>query len=51
MTILKEYIEKIEIIKKEIIDCDNLMEFYHRKKIELLKQLDKMEKMEISEDE
>lgn len=48
MSTLKEYIEKIEIIKNEITGCDNLVEFYQKKKIELIKELDKMERMEIN---
>ena len=48
---LEEYIKQIEVIKNEIIGCDNLMEFYRNKKIELLKELDRIQKIEIVESE
>lgn len=48
MTTLKEYIDKIEIIKNEIVGCDNLMEFYHNKKIKLMTELDELQKMEVA---
>ena len=48
---LEEYIKKIEIIKNEIIGCDNLMEFYRNKKIELIKELDRIQKIEVVESE
>lgn len=48
---LEEYIKQIEIIKNEIIGCDNLMEFYRNKKIELIKELDRIQKIEIVESE
>ena len=38
-----------EIIKNEIIGCDNLMEFYRIKKIELIKELDRIQKIEVAE--
>ena len=48
---LEEYIKQIEIIKNEIIGCDNLMEFYRNKKIELIKELDRIQKIEVVESE
>ena len=48
---LEEYIKQIAIIKNEIIGCDNLMEFYRNKKIELIKELDRIQKIEIVESE
>lgn len=46
---LEEYIKKIEIIKSEIIGCNNLMEFYRNKKNELIKELDRIQKIEVVE--
>lgn len=48
---LEEYIKQIEVIKNEIIGCDNLMEFYRNKKNELIKELDRIQKIEIVEKE
>ena len=48
---LEEYIKQVEIIKNEITGCDNLMEFYRNKRNELIKELDRIQKIEIVESE
>ena len=48
---LEEYIKRIEILKNEIIGCDNLIKFYSDKKIELNKELDRIYKIKVSESE
>lgn len=48
---LEEYIKKIEILKNEITGCDNLMKFYADKKIKLIKELDRIYKIKVSESE
>lgn len=44
---LKEYIEKIEQIKKEITDCNNLIKLYSDKKENLQKEYEKMLEREV----
>jgi hypothetical protein len=47
MTIIKDILDKIDIIKKEIIDCDNLTEMYRVKKITLEAELRNFEMMRV----
>ena len=47
MKTLKDYILEMETIKYEIQGCDNLIEFYKKKKESLIKVLEALEEKEI----
>lgn len=44
---LEEYIIKMETLKKEIIGCDNLIDFYKNKKYQLQDEYDRLMHLEI----
>ena len=49
MSKLSDYLEKVEILKREIEGCDGLVDFYKNKKERLLVELDAILNQEVSE--
>ena len=44
-----DYLNKIEILKREITGCDNLVEFYQNKKKQLTVELEKLFNIEVDD--
>lgn len=47
--LLKEYVLKLEILKNEIVGCDNLIHFYQEKKKQLQKEYENINNLELKE--